>query len=861
MSRTHVHLRARPLAGRHDPAGLVPGARDARRASRSASSAGPGSSSATPSRSACRATTSRASSPGEPLVVTRGEGGALHALSNVCRHRAGPVARGAGHRKTLQCGYHGWTYELDGQLRATPEWDGVRGFEKARHVPAGLSRRGVGPVPLREPRCAGAAARRVRSARSRRRPGGLPLEHMRLFKKVDYEVACNWKVYVDNYLEGYHIPIVHPGLFRELDYRAYRVETGALHSKQHAPIRSHAEESLYRRNLPEEARPEALYYWLFPNMMWNLYPDNLQTNVILPLGPERTLTRFEWYVLDPESPGVAEEFAHSFAFSDQVQKEDIEICEAVQRGLRSRTYRAGRYSVLRENGVHHFHGLLDRFLRKRRVGGHRQPEASPPRRERIAPIRGLRRAMGLWDVTFFFVLAGTNLQWVATAAAAGPSSVAVWVIGFFAMFVPLVYVVVGLSSRYPQEGGLYVWSKIAFGDFAGFPDGLDLLVEQPAVLPRHPLLRRGQRPGRRRRPLEGAARRAPSSTWWPRPRGWRSRRSSTCGGSPRASGSSTSGRVARWLATLILIAVGVGVWWRFGSANAWTPEALVPGFRLRDLDLLVHDRLRLDGRRVGVLHGRGDPGLAADDPAGDLRLGAVHRADLHRRDGRGPRPASRRQRERARRRHAGRPFRRAAARHAGAHAGRRPARRRHGARERRAPGSDRWRAFRSWRGSTTSCRKDSAGCTRAGARRTSPCSTQSALTRAVHRALPGGHDRAGRLRGPDQHDGHRDLHPVPLRLRRGAQAPARDRSRPGSCTFRAGAARPSRSRALGLLTTIGTMVLAAFPSEQEPHKALAVGKVLGSTLVIIGIGVAFYRSGARRARAAAASLDRAGHSE
>ena len=85
--------------------------------------------------------------------------------------------------------------------------------------------------------------------------------------------------------------------------------------------------------------------------------------IILPLGPDRTVTRFEWYVLEPNSPGVAEEFARSFAFSDQVQQEDIGICEAVQKGLRSRTYDHGRYSVLRENGVHHFHGLLTKALR------------------------------------------------------------------------------------------------------------------------------------------------------------------------------------------------------------------------------------------------------------------------------------------------------------------------------------------------------------------------------------------------------------------------------------------------------------------------------------------------------------------
>ena len=295
---------------------------------------------------------------GEPLLVARAEDGVLRALSNVCRHRAGPVAGGAGHRKALSCGYHGWTYGLDGSLCGTPEWEGVREFDRARHGLPAFRIESWGPFlfvnldrgarPLAE--SLGAIPEET---------GALPLESMSLFRKVDYEIACNWKVYVDNYLEGYHIPIVHPGLFRELDYRAYRVETAAMHSKQHAPIRAKPER---HGNPIDGTTPEVLYYWLFPNLMLNFYPDHLQTNVIVPLSADRTLTRFEWYVLDPESPGAAEEFARAFAFSDQVQKEDIGICEAVQRGLRSRTYATGRYSVLRENGVHHFHGLLDRFL-------------------------------------------------------------------------------------------------------------------------------------------------------------------------------------------------------------------------------------------------------------------------------------------------------------------------------------------------------------------------------------------------------------------------------------------------------------------------------------------------------------------
>jgi len=288
---------------------------------------------------------------GEPVVVTRGEDRVCRALSNVCRHRAGPVARATGRAMALRCGYHGWTYGLDGALRATPEWDGVRNFDRAAYrLPEFRIEewRGMLFVNL-DPKAAPLAETVAAIAEESR---ALPLEHMRRFRTMDYEIAGNWKVYVDNYLEGYQIPIVHPELFRRLDYRAYRVETAEGLSKQHAPYR---EES-------EGKASEALYYWLFPNVMLNLYPDNLQTNAVIPLSPERTLTRFDWYALDPERPGAAEEFERAFAFADRIQREDVAICEAVQKGLRSRTYDRGRYSVLRENGVHHFHGLLHRFL-------------------------------------------------------------------------------------------------------------------------------------------------------------------------------------------------------------------------------------------------------------------------------------------------------------------------------------------------------------------------------------------------------------------------------------------------------------------------------------------------------------------
>jgi choline monooxygenase len=184
---------------------------------------------------------------------------------------------------------------------------------------------------------------------------GFPVGRMQLRERREYEVEANWKVYVDNYLEGYHIPMVHPALFREVDYERYRVETSRDYSAQLAPLRAGNEEDRTYRKSSEDER--ALYYWVFPNLMLNFYPGNLQVNSVVPLDSGRTLTAFEWYALE----GVGELEA-AIAFSDQVQKEDMDICQAVQRGLASRSYDRGRFSLRRENGVHHFHLLLHEHL-------------------------------------------------------------------------------------------------------------------------------------------------------------------------------------------------------------------------------------------------------------------------------------------------------------------------------------------------------------------------------------------------------------------------------------------------------------------------------------------------------------------
>src|SRR3984957_5858105 len=301
---------------------------------------------------------------GEPIVITRDKLGALRAFSNVCRHRAGPIASGSGCKNVLRCGYHGWTYALDGRLIGTPDVEGVEFFDRST----------MGMVPLRvetweqfifvnfdaqaEPLTAflGNIPQQAR---------GFQFAGLQSAARRDYVINCNWKVYVDNYLEGYHIPIAHPGLMREIDYQHYRTDTFRYHSQQFAPIRAmKTEDSGERFYAPAAGLQQALYFWMFPNLMLNIYPDNISTNIIVPLSTEKTLTIFEWFFHDALQPETRERIERAIAFSDEVQQEDITLCENVQRGLCSSTYHRGRYSVKRENGVHHFHMLLSEFLGK-----------------------------------------------------------------------------------------------------------------------------------------------------------------------------------------------------------------------------------------------------------------------------------------------------------------------------------------------------------------------------------------------------------------------------------------------------------------------------------------------------------------
>lgn len=279
---------------------------------------------------------------GEPIVVARAKDGILRAFSNVCRHRASTIVEGSGSASVLRCPYHAWTYELNGSLLGTPEFEGVEDWDRSAVCLPQFRVETWGPFVFVNQDANAPELEQVWGDIPRQTEEfASGVDQFRLSARRDYVINCNWKVYIDNYLEGYHLPAAHPGLFRQLDYSQYRVDTFRYYSSQYAPLRGGA---------------GALYFWIFPNFMLNIYPDNLSSNIILPMGLDKTLTVFEWFAHAGE---VAEE---TIAFSDEIQQEDIKICENVQRGLQSRTYNQGRFSVKRENGVHHFHLLLNEFL-------------------------------------------------------------------------------------------------------------------------------------------------------------------------------------------------------------------------------------------------------------------------------------------------------------------------------------------------------------------------------------------------------------------------------------------------------------------------------------------------------------------
>jgi choline monooxygenase len=300
----------------------------------------------------------------EPILIVRGDDGTLRAFANICRHRAAKAApEAAGCSTKFRCRYHGWTYDLSGRLRGVPEFDGVQNFQRESNglVPYAVNEwgpwvfvhLGASPEPI-EPLLQPLSERL--SAES--------LAALKFVERREYVLACNWKVFVDNYLDGgYHVNTIHPSLAGVLDYSEYRIEVFEQSSLQSSPLRAPDASREDASAAGVRTGDRAQYWHLFPNFMINHYGDVMDTNLVLPEGTDRCRVIFDFYFANPAAPGRAEFMAESIHVADQIQAEDVGVCEEVQRNLHSKSYTTGRFSVRREAAGCHFHQALARRLK------------------------------------------------------------------------------------------------------------------------------------------------------------------------------------------------------------------------------------------------------------------------------------------------------------------------------------------------------------------------------------------------------------------------------------------------------------------------------------------------------------------
>ncbi|NOT00845.1 MAG: aromatic ring-hydroxylating dioxygenase subunit alpha [Phycisphaerales bacterium] len=290
----------------------------------------------------------------EPLLLTRDRDDRLHCISNVCTHRANLVCEHPGVESGLRCRYHGRRFKLDGTFEHMPEFGDAENFPSDRDHLTKLPMERWGRLLFTGLRPTVAFSDWMGPVRDRM--GWMALDTFRVDPRRcrDYLVQCNWALYCENYLEGFHIPYVHASLNAVLDYGAYRTELFEHGSLQVGVAAGGEHVFDLPKTSPDHGQFIAGYYfWLFPNLMLNFYPWGLSINVVRPLAVDRTRVSFLAYVGDESklSDGAG-------AALDRVEREDEAIVEACQRGVGSRLYDRGRYSPTREQGTHHFHRLL-----------------------------------------------------------------------------------------------------------------------------------------------------------------------------------------------------------------------------------------------------------------------------------------------------------------------------------------------------------------------------------------------------------------------------------------------------------------------------------------------------------------------
>lgn len=297
----------------------------------------------------------------EPLLLTQDKAGEITLLSNVCTHRGNLVANKACKLNHLRCRYHGRMFALNGKFASMPEFKEVEDFPTPDDDLPKLSlfKWGKWLFTSLDPRYPVEVLFRDMIDRV----NWLPLDDFKFQSKLSrvFNVKANWALYCENYLEGFHIPFVHAGLNAVIDYGEYATELFFPYSSLQLGLAKTGEDCFdLPVSSPDYGKNVAAYYfWVFPNMMFNFYPWGLSVNVVEPVSTGECRVCFYSYVWDESKLGKG-----AGSGLDKVEMEDEEIVENVQKGIRSRFYKHGRYSVTREQGTYHFHRILAQFMNK-----------------------------------------------------------------------------------------------------------------------------------------------------------------------------------------------------------------------------------------------------------------------------------------------------------------------------------------------------------------------------------------------------------------------------------------------------------------------------------------------------------------
>jgi choline monooxygenase len=297
----------------------------------------------------------------EPLLLTKDKSGQLNVLSNVCTHRGNIVVEKTCKLANLRCRYHGRLFSLDGRFISMPEFKEVENFPSRDDDLTALTLfkwnrwlfTSVNPIYPKD----------LFFRDMMERVSWMPLDEFKFRPDLSrtFNIQCNWALYCENYLEGFHIPFVHAGLNAVIDFGEYATELFFPYSSLQLGLAKNNKDCF---DLPASSADygkdiAAYYFWVFPNMMFNFYPWGLSVNVVEPVSVGECRVKFLSYVWDESKLDKG-----AGAGLDKVEQEDEEIVENVQRGVRSRFYKHGRYSVTREQGTHHFHCILSAFMNK-----------------------------------------------------------------------------------------------------------------------------------------------------------------------------------------------------------------------------------------------------------------------------------------------------------------------------------------------------------------------------------------------------------------------------------------------------------------------------------------------------------------